>query len=169
MDKETYTYLAEEARQQLIALAASFLHDNDAADDVVQESLLRLWLMRERIEAEQDFKALAVRITKNVCISLWRQQQKMHTVPLEALSATDRCYRQADMEDDEGQQHLERAISQLPPAERRIFLLWRQNLDIQEIASITGAKPRSVSSCLSMVRRKLCQQLKDEHQLPSKH
>ena len=77
MTAETYIELAERQRLQLSRLATDFLHDEASAEDVVQESLLRLWLMRERIDTPQDFCALAVRITKNVCISLWRKKQKL--------------------------------------------------------------------------------------------
>ena len=168
MTKETYTVMAEQCRPQLNRLAASFLHDECAADDVVQESLLRLWLMHDRINSEQDFKALAVRITKNVCISLWRQEQKMQTVPLEALNAIEHSYQPADIEKREERQRLERAIGQLPPTDRRLFHLWRQELGIQEIAAITGIKPRTVSSMLSLIRRKLYEQLKAELNISSK-
>lgn len=160
MTKEAYIELADKQRMQLSRLATSFLHDTDAAEDVVQESLLRLWLMRERIETPQDFSALAVRITKNVCISLWRQQQKQQKVSLDALTSLESSHQAADIEEHECQQLLQQALAELAPAERRIFQLWQQDLSIQEIATITGAQPRTVSSTLSLARRKLYSKLK---------
>lgn len=146
----------------MLRLATDFLHNESEAEDVVQESLLRLWLMRERIVAEADFCALSIRITKNVCISLWRHKQKQQTVALEALNNLEDSSHTGDIEDQECQQLLQKALSELPPAERRIFQLWQQDLGIQEIASITGAQPRTVSSMLSGARRKLYLKLKDQ-------
>lgn len=161
MTTETYIELAEKQRLQLSRLAQGFLHDEANAEDVVQESLLRLWIMREKIETAQDFSALAVRITKNVCISLWRQKQKQATVPLEALNQLDTAYTSTAIEEEDNNQRLQKAITELPPAERRIFQLWQQDLSIQEISVITGAKPRTVSSMLSGARRKLFEKLKN--------
>lgn len=165
MTKEAYIEMAEKQRMQLSRLATGFLHDTDAAEDVVQESLLRLWLLRERIETAQDFSALAIRITKNVCISLWRQKQKQQTVSLEALNSLENSSQSTDIEDKECQQILQQALSELAPAERRIFQLWQQDLSIQEIATITGAQPRTVSSMLSLTRRKLYTKLKNRNTL----
>lgn len=162
MTAETYIELAERQRLQLSRLATDFLHDEASAEDVVQESLLRLWLMRERIDTPQDFCALAVRITKNVCISLWRKKQKLKAVPLEALGALEGTSESASLEEQENHQRLRQAIDTLPPSERRIFQLWQQDLTTQEIAAITGATPRTVSSMLSLARKKIFAKLKSQ-------
>lgn len=162
MTTEAYIEWAEKQRPLLSNLARGFLHDEQATEDVVQESLLRLWLLRDRIEGWPDFNALSVRITKNVCISLWRKQQKMKTVALEALEELDGCCASEGLENREKQQLLARALAALPPSERRIFTLWQQDMSIQQIAVITGAKPRTVSSMLSLARKKLYEKLKSE-------
>lgn len=160
MTQEMYIEQAERLRPQLRKLALDFLHDEAEAEDVVQESLLRLWLLRERLASSQDFAPLAVRITKNICVSLWRQKQKQHTVPLEVMNVLEGSYLDMDMEEKENDQRLRQALDSLPPSERRIFQLWQQDMSIQEIAAITGIKPRTVSSMLSLARKKLYVKLK---------
>lgn len=160
MTQETYIELAEKQRPMLKRLAASFLHNEEEAEDVVQESLLRLWLLRERMASAQDFNPLAVRITKNVCISLWRQRQSQVTVPLEAIASLESSCEPPGIVEKENNQMLRQAIAGLPPSERRIFQLWRQGMSIQEISTITGTKPRTVSSMLSLARKKIFNKLK---------
>lgn len=163
MTQETYIELAEEQRIRLKEIAQSFLHDEAEAEDAVQETLLRLWLLRERMASAEDFRPLAVRITKNVCISLWRQKQKQVSVPLEAIALLESSCMPSDLEEEkENGLMLSRAVNSLPPAERRIFQLWQQDMDIQEIAVITGAKPRTVSSMLSLARRKIFEKMKKQ-------
>lgn len=160
MTQETYIELAEQQRPMLKKLAASFLHNEEEAEDVVQESLLRLWLLRERMASSQDFSPLAVRITKNVCISLWRQKQSQATVPLEAIASLESSCEPPGIVEKENNQMLRQAIASLPPSERRIFQLWKQGMSIQEISTITGTKPRTVSSMLSLARKKIFNKLK---------
>lgn len=160
MTLETYIEQAEKQRPVLMKLAAGFLHDEAEAEDAVQESLLRLWLLRERLVSPQEFAPLAVRITKNVCISLWREKQKQPTVPLEAIASLENISPPGGIEEKENAQRLRQAIDALPPSERRIFLLWQQDMSIQEIATITGIKPRTVSSMLSLARKKIYSKLK---------
>lgn len=160
MTQETYIEQAERLRPQMRKLAASFLPDEAEADDVVQEALLRLWLLRERLVSPQEFAPLAVRITKNVCISLWRQKQKQPTVPLEAIASLENSSPPGNIEEKENALRLRQALDALPPSERRIFQLWQQDMSIQEIATITGIKPRTVSSMLSLARKKLYAKLK---------
>lgn len=164
MTNEAYIEWAERQRPKLLNLAAGFLHDSESAEDVVQESLLRLWLLRERIDSQSDFTALSVRIAKNVCISLWRQRQKGRVVPLEAISEIEGSPTVSDIENDEKRKLLAKALEGLSPTERRIFTLWQQDLSIQQIATITGTKSRTVSSTLSLARRKLFEKLKSEIQ-----
>lgn len=148
-------------RSGLVRLAAAFLHDGEAAEDAVQETLLRLWLLRERTETPQDFCALSVRIVKNVCVSLWRKESGRRAAALEALDMLDgtACCSDA-LEEEEDRLRLQEAVDGLAPAERRMFRLWQQGMGIQEIAAITGAKPRTVSSMLSVARTRICKRLK---------
>lgn len=156
MTNEAFNEEVKLLRSRLVGLARSFLHEDAEADDVVQETLLRMWLLKERIGTNKDFTALAIRITKNVCVSVWRQKQKSQQIGLDAVAMLQDSLQTSDeTETNENHQRLKRAVAMLAPAERRIFLLWEQDLGIQEIATIIGIKPRTVSSMLSLARRKL--------------
>lgn len=160
MTTETYIEMAARQRAELLRMARDFLHDEAEAEDAVQESLLRLWLMRERIAQPRDFCLLAVRITKNVCISLWRKHQGRQMLPLEALTSLESSMRCDGVEEAENNRLLREAVDSLPPSYRRIFHLWRQGMEIQEIAIVAGAKPRTVSSMLSAARARILARLK---------
>lgn len=156
MTAEEFTETAQQQRPILMSLSRGFLHEESEAEDVVQEVLLRMWLLRDRIDAAQDFVPLSVRITKNVCISLWRKKQKQNFVALEATAGLEggreaSCH----LEEQENQSKLWQALHTLTPTERRIFLLRQQEMGIQEIAAVAGIHPRTVSSTLSLARRKL--------------
>lgn len=165
MTQGEFTSLAVQMRSELWHIGHRFFNDEDTAEDVAQEALMRLWTMRDRV-GQSDFRPLAIRIAKNVCISMWRKRQAATSVGLEAVALADTHSSTAHIEEAENEQRLQRAIDSLQRMEARIFRMWsEQEMDIQQIAAFTGAKPRTVSSMLSAARKKIYAQLTKNHTL----
>ena len=86
----TFEQIAITIRPRLLELCERFLTMRqlpEEAEDMVQETLFRLWQMRERLDDYASPEALAVTIAKNVCIDLLRRQQ----VPTNTLHDADDC------------------------------------------------------------------------------
>lgn len=135
----------------------AFFHNEEEAEDVAQEVLLRLWLLRDSLPEDGSLQALAIRIAKNVCISQWRRQRLRAAMPIEAVGApADSTQADTPLEEQEGEHLLAEAIGRLTPSQRRLFLLRQtEDMDIGQMARLTGMKPRSVSAKLSEARRRL--------------
>lgn len=159
MTAEEYTDMALRIRSDLYQIGFRFWGNEADADDIVQETLFRLWQVHSRLNTEEDFRRLSVRIAKNQCISLWRQRKTAPSYDLAEAYTLSRTEPDC-MEEAENENLLQRAISMLAPAEKRIFLLWQQEMDVGSIAAVTGAKPRTVSSMLSLAKRKIFEHLK---------
>lgn len=153
-----FTSVVSRLRPQLLALALQFNADRDAAEDAVQESLMRLWTAWERLAEEEDAERLAVRLTKHACINAFRQSQQQQTVALKDNAATTS---EDAMHETELQQALERAVAALSPSERRLWTLFAEaQMSSAQIAAATGISVRSVSSMLSTARRHIVESLK---------
>ncbi len=125
------------------------------AEDIAQETLMRLWMLRERIEPQLDIEPLAVRMAKNLCVSEWRKQKVRQGNALQSEPTT-----QEDIlhyvEQKEEVARLLKAVNQLKPAEQRLFRMRHEaEMDIQQISAVTGIGARSVSAMLSSAKRKL--------------
>ena len=135
----------------------SFFGDEASAEDVVQEALARLWLLRDRVDAVAKAEALLLRMTKNICVSLWREQRQQ-------AAAVERRVLAADvqpMADDDNVRMLQLAISRLTPSEQKLFRMRQElDMDIPQIAATTGIHPRSVSVIISNARKNIIEQLK---------
>lgn len=153
-----FTSVVSRLRPQLLALALQFNADRDAAEDAVQEALMRLWTAWERLAEEEDAERLAVRLTKHACINAFRQSQQQQTVALKDNAATTS---EDAMHETELQQALERAVAALSPSERRLWTLFAEaQMSSAQIAAATGISVRSVSSMLSTARRHIVESLK---------
>lgn len=75
MTIEAFEHMANTLRPQLVELCERFMANrqlHEEAEDMVQETLFRLWQMRGRLDSYQSPEALAVTIAKNVCIDRLR-------------------------------------------------------------------------------------------------
>ena len=158
MKAEQFTSVVSRLRPRLLAVAMQFDADEDAAEDAVQEALMRLWTAWEGLPQTPDAERLAVRLTKHACIDAYRQRQRRQTLsPMEASTSSA----DASLHETELQQALERAIDALTPSERR---LWTMHTDAQMdragIAAATGLAVHSVSTILGAARRRLMEHLK---------
>ena len=158
MKADMFTTILPRLRPRLMSLALQFDADNDAAEDAVQEALMRLWTAWDRLEQEADAERLAVRLTKHACIDAYRRKQQRQTVALKdnvAITIED-AVREVEL-----QRALEQAVVALPPAERRLWMMFAEaQMDSAQIAAATGIAVRSVSSMLSTARRHIVESLK---------
>ena len=70
-------------RPQLLAIALSLLPSMDDAEDAVQDTLLKLWAVRERIASTSHFRNLAVSVCRNLCLNMLRSMAVRRTDRLE--------------------------------------------------------------------------------------
>ena len=156
MTEKEFEHTAQRMRPQLIKLGHSFFDDGAQAEDVAQEALVRLWLLRDKVDAVVKAEALLVRMTKNICVSLWREQrQRLHVADSIALTDVQ------PMADDDNVRMLQLAISRLNPSEQKLFRMRQElDMDIPQIAATTGIHPRSVSVIISNARKNIIEQLK---------
>ena len=71
MEKDRFDILSRSIRGKLLALARNFpLPSGVEPDDVVQEAMIALWELTEQGYPIQDAEAMAIRLTKNICVVL---------------------------------------------------------------------------------------------------
>lgn len=155
MTQQEYEHIVPELRPRLKDIGRQFFGDEEMAEDIAQETLMRLWLLRERIASLTDIKLLAVRMAKNLCVSEWRKQKVRQGNALQAeFPAHEDTQRNMELKDEIAR--LRQAVSQLKPAEQRLFRMRHEaEMDIQQISAVTGIGVRSVSAMLSTAKRKL--------------
>jgi RNA polymerase sigma factor (sigma-70 family) len=148
-----------EHKDRIYSYARGILRDPEDAKDVTQESLIRLWNHRERVEAGPGCRSWLFRATHNLCIDRLRRR----TSGLEAV-------REDDSEDPtdlrpsperltasiEVGGSLERALLELHHRDRAIVLLREvEGLPYDEIAAMLGIKLGTLKATLHRAREKL--------------
>lgn len=146
-------------RSKMLRVATDFFHDEEDAEDIVQEVYERM--LRRGWHKDDDLEALLIRATKNLCVSVWRRQKLRETERLESIPEPV-GHLTADMPllHQEQCMSIENAIRQLPPSEQRLIRMKGDNLNLDEISEKTGIPKRSASAMLSTARKRLMDILK---------
>ena len=155
MTQEEFKEEAQRLRPRLMLTARRYLGDDDA-EDTVQDALLRLWQMVG--ELRQPFDALALRLTRNLCIDQVRRRKP--TVMLTDSGGTD----QADG-DDERMERMMAVVSALPDLQQTILRLRHlEGMEMNEIADLTGSSEVAIRKALSRARQAVRQKYMKQYE-----
>lgn len=143
----------------MMSKAMAMLNDPQAAKDVVQEVCIRLWERPNGLEQADSPAAYCVRAVCHSAISLMRRTQRFE--PLENLQsepATEMPHYDEDID------YLRRLLANLPPAQRRAFMLRQERgLEYNEIAGQMQLKADNVRQLISRARKKLRELYERDH------
>jgi RNA polymerase sigma-70 factor (ECF subfamily) len=121
----------------LLHFAYTFLNNTDAAEDVVEDSFLKLWQRRQTIEAPASIKPYLYATVRNRCIDVLRRQQ--HGAAYTAHIKKQPLQLAPDVTHNiiisESMHQVFLAVQNLPPKYQQLFnLLYVQGKEVKEIA-----------------------------------
>ena len=154
MNRKEFENIVPELRPLMVKVARDFFGNQDDAEDVAQDALVRLWNYCERLDANRNMKQLAIMVAKNCCIDTYKRRQMMVEVP-----CPDERYFQTLC--DSFQLYIDSAIRCLSPREQQLVRKrYLEDHSAEEIARETGIPKPSVKSMLSGAKAKLIRILK---------
>lgn len=163
MEKDRFDILSRRVRGKLLALARSFaLPSGVEPDDVVQEAMIALWELTEQGYPMKDTEAMAIRLTKNICVEHYRKahlklQALTHDNYLGGTEATV-------LTDREDLKRIQESIYGSLTTTQREYLHLRndEGLSLDEIATRTGKPKTSIKSTLSKARKQMLELIKGQ-------
>ena len=137
--------------------AVSLARDPTAADDLVQDTLLRAWRARARFEPGSNFEAWTFTILRNVFYSV---QRKRHEVQDENGSYAARLTTPPDQAGRLDLQDVRAALDRLAPMMREtLVLVVIENLTYEEAAAVMNCQIGTVKSRVWRAREQLARML----------
>lgn len=154
MNQNEFEIRAKRMRPRLVETALRCLDDADEADDIAQETLLRLWCMRDKLDEYRSVEALAIVICRHLSLD---RLKRMRMLPIEndvltqlSVSPEDDSERVEDIE------RLRNLIDKLPDGQQIILRMKHiEEMEISEIAEIIGSTQGAVRVQLSRARNRI--------------
>lgn len=164
MEHTEFARLAPALRRKAKTVGRDFFKEEEPAEDVAQETMIRLWKAWPSLSSPLEAERLAIRIAKHECIDMWRREQRRPHSPLTtshetALPASEEGH---TLEESELKEALRRATGTLRRSEQRLWRMFAEaGMAPKEIAIATGINVRTVSSMLSHARHIIYNILKE--------
>ena len=155
MTEERFRECVELYGDMVFRLAYSYLKNRADAEDVMQESLLKLYTESKDFESADHEKHWLIRVAANECRKLLRSPWRRRTGPLDEME-------EAAAFDQPAQTELFRQVMALPPKYRAaVYLHYYEGYSVKEIAELLGAKASTVQTWLMRARGQLKNKLKE--------
>ena len=159
-DDFAFVSLYNRYKDAVYAFCVKMLLNREMAQDVMQDTFLRIYENRERLLKTDSFKAWLFTIARNQCLNQLRRNNWQ--VPMDddmvppALVSGAKQTPIAELEKSEKIQLVNRFLSELKPDYREVIILREyQNMSYQEIAAVTRSTMSAIKSRLFKARRKL--------------
>ncbi|MBL7966756.1 MAG: RNA polymerase sigma-70 factor [Prolixibacteraceae bacterium] len=167
-EKKAYEAVYSEFFGVLYHLCLHYLHNERVSEEIVQDTFLKLWEIRETLNDQINIRNFLYTITKNNCLNYLRNQ-KISLKHQENIKYLEMQFNYEALEKlgnylqfEELRTKIEEAINNLPPEIIETFRLSRfEELSYREIADRQGISIKTVEARISKALRVLRIELKD--------
>lgn len=146
-DRSAFSIIFNAYYMDLVFFAASFTHNQDTAEEIVQDTFVKLWEDHSSTQIDQSLKSYLLTTVRNKCINLYKHNKIMQTHAEKVLKRSP-CFT-CDTDNyllySELQEQLNTALERIPDEISEPFKMHRnQGLKYQDIADILGVSVRTV-------------------------
>ena len=169
-DERAYIELVNRYRDRLINFVFPFLGDFEQAEDVVQETMLKLYEKKHYYREIAKFSTWIYTIARNLANTELRKKKRRKTTYISRMTKDDRQYEipavQADLnqnlQNEFIRDRIHEAIKELPEHFKTVIILRDiQELSYDDISNIVGVPLGTVKSRINRARLQLQAELQD--------
>ena len=162
MQASEFKQLFLPCHRKLFSVAYRLMGNAQAAEDMVQETFLKLWMQRDKIERIDNPEAYSITVLRRLFYDRMRTghlQEVDKDVGSLQVTSSQNISRQLEAADE--YQRVRLLISHLPESQGRIMLMRDvEDRSFEEISIETGLSEVNVRSILSRARKKIREQIK---------
>lgn len=149
-DESAFERLFHHLHPRMVKFSCRYVHTKTSAQDVVQESFIKLWQKRTSIDPEQSLLSYLYQIVRNRSLNYLRDHQTgdltLSDLPENRLRS-DANILSAVLEEEQPGKEMLLLINQLPGRQREALKLSRfEGLDHDEVACVMDISPRTVNN-----------------------
>ena len=169
-DTMAFERLVERHQTLVAGTVARMLGSNADVEDIAQQVFIRVWRSAGRYVARAKFTTWLLKITRNPVFNEMRRTKRHPHVPVQMAPEAEQIQLKdettatpdAALLESELQKAIDRAITQLPNAQRMALVLRRyEELSYEEIAEVLELSVPAVKSLLFRARTELRDRLKN--------
>ena len=155
MNAEQYEAVFYKMKDKLYRYALRFVRDSEAAEDVVQDVMYKLWQKRQEVDEIENLEAWLMVLTRNRSLDVLRKDKGNNVNIDEAYTVSDSApIPDKQMENADLMTQLNSCLQQLPEKQRTVFHLREiEQMSYDEICQMTGFNLDDVKVSLFRARK----------------
>ena len=162
MQASDFKQLFLPCHRKLFSVAYRLMSNAQAAEDMVQETFLKLWMQRDKMEKVDNPEAYSITVLRRSFYDKMRVghlQEVDKDVGSLQVSSSQNISKQLEEADE--YQRIRQLITHLPEPQARIMLMRDiEERSFEEISIETGLTEVNIRSILSRARKKIIEQIK---------
>ncbi|MGV3704348.1 MAG: RNA polymerase sigma factor [Arcticibacter sp.] len=145
----------------IFVLSFGILKNKELAEEIVQETFIKLWLLRDTIDTSRNLWSFIYVIAKRMCFNKLRSARYDLLLQQELLQHMSGVVEDTKIQVNELKQLLQHSVGLLPARQREVWQLSREEgLSHKEIADQLGISPNTVKNSLVQTLKYLRQHFK---------
>ncbi len=153
---DAFTDLYYRYGAQLHAHLLRMIKSEETAREIYQDIFMKIWERREGIDVDKPFGAYLYRIAVNKVYDHFRKIAREKRLANSIAASSEGFHRDTEngLLYDESLRLIHKAIDQLPPARRQIYMLCKiENKSYEEIAALLGISTSTINDHIVKANR----------------
>ena len=157
-NEESFTFLYKHYSPLLYLNILRMVHDPLTAEEMVQELFTRIWQNRESTGIKENFPGYLYRTAINLVHDFFRKLKTDHNLFQKFQDSMEESYKHIEegLNNREASETLIRAIDQLPPQQKKVYqLVKEEGCTYKKAAEILNISPYTVKEYLSVTTKSI--------------
>ena len=162
MQEKDFNSLVEQYSEQLYWHIRGIVGSHEDADDLLQETFVKVWRALPDFRGESAVSTWLWRIATNEALGFLRKKKVRAALQFQSLDALAERTIDNDpwFNGDEAERKLAKAIAKLPDKQKAVFCMrYYEDLPYEEIAAVTGTSVGALKASYHIAQEKIREEL----------
>ncbi len=153
-----FNLLVRKYQQKVYWLVRKMVIDHDDADDITQETFIKVWQALPNFRGDSQVYTWIYRIATNECLSFLSKKKRRFFLPIGDLEneLSAKLDENPELTGDEIQAKLQKAILTLPDKQRLVFnLKYFDEMKYEDMAEVTGTSVGALKASYHLAVKKI--------------
>jgi RNA polymerase sigma factor (sigma-70 family) len=155
---EAFNLLLKKYQQKLYWHIRRMVIDHDDADDLIQDTFVKVWKNLPGFRSDAQLYTWMYRIATNECITFLNKKKQKNNIPLDDVSyeLADTLADSSYFNGDQAQLKLQQAILTLPEKQRLVFnMKYYDDMKYEEMSEVLGTSVGALKASFHLAVKKI--------------
>ncbi len=155
---EAFNLLLKKYQQKIYWHIRRMVIDHDDADDIVQDTFIKVWKNLPGFRNDAQLYTWMYRIATNECITFLNKKKQKNNIPLDdvAYELADTLADSSYFNGDQAQLKLQQAILTLPEKQRLVFnMKYYDDMKYEEMSEVLGTSVGALKASFHLAVKKI--------------